>query len=179
VNADLASQLLRRAHNAADERHASVRTLRNTLLVASTAASALVVTLAVIGAISPSMIPVCSPETCPTGGSKPGAIDLTVAMLFGCLGASLAVITTLATTSAPATAYALNWAQMLLKIPTGALTALVGLLALQSEVVANVAPPTSHAGLLFYAVVFGFSQQAATRLVDHKAQAVLEEARPA
>jgi hypothetical protein len=173
-----ATEVLRRANEVSDEGHAAVRTMRNALLIASFGAIILLIIVASLGALAPSLVPVCAPEVCPTGGSSPGAGDVTLVALFGCVGASLAVVQSLASMSTPETPYALNWAQMLLKVPAGALTSLVAVLALNSQVVANIVPPASHAGLLFYAIAFGYSQQAATRLVDQKAESVLNQARP-
>ena len=62
--------------------------------------------------------------------------------------------------------YGLTVYQAALKPPLGGLLAVVGCLALQSGTLPGVTGVTSLAGLLFWAVAFGASQQAVTRMLD-------------
>jgi len=74
--------------------------------------------------------------------------------------------------------YSLSVAQGLLKIPFGAITALLGiiLVSTQSSVSGLLG---SQAGLITAAVVFGYSQQLFTRLIDRQATGLLKAASPA
>lgn len=73
--------------------------------------------------------------------------------------------------------YSLRVAQAALKVPTGALTALVGMLMLQSETF-GIGPVETKVAFVGWAIVFGASQELITRLVDQKAAAVVEKAEP-
>lgn len=65
--------------------------------------------------------------------------------------------------------------QAFLKPITGAVTAVLGVLFIQAEFLIS---PTGNASLslLVYAVLFGFSQQLFTRVVDKKAEALITPA---
>jgi hypothetical protein len=65
-------------------------------------------------------------------------------------------------------------ALILLKLPTGALTAVLGLVLLSAGFVPGFSALDSSAQILGWAVVFGASQQLVTGLVDKKAQSVLD-----
>ena len=64
------------------------------------------------------------------------------------------------------------WA--LLKLPTGALTAFLGLLLLRGDFVPGLLELATSAQILAWAIVFGYSQQLFTRLIDRQAIAVLD-----
>src|SRR5262249_39208867 len=71
----------------------------------------------------------------------------------------------------------LQFAQLILKLPAGALTALFGVVLLQS----GILPPLSavaDARLAAYAVIFGFAQEAFTHFVDRRARNLLSNTRP-
>jgi hypothetical protein len=63
-----------------------------------------------------------------------------------------------------------------LKLPTGALTAALGLLLMRGEFVAGLTALDSPAQIIAWAIVFGSSQQLFTRLVDQRGQSVLDSA---
>jgi hypothetical protein len=62
----------------------------------------------------------------------------------------------------------------LLKLPTGALTAVLGLVLMRGEFVPGLSALDSSAQIISWAVVLGYSQQLLTRFVDQRAQTVLE-----
>ena len=62
----------------------------------------------------------------------------------------------------------------LLKLPTGALTAVLGLVLMRGEFVPGLSALDSSAQIISWAVVLGYSQQLLTRFVDQRAQSVLE-----
>jgi hypothetical protein len=86
---------------------------------------------------------------------------------LGALGGALGVAVALRDTRRLRGHYNLEVAQALLKIPAGAATAVMAVLVIG----ANGADISGLHGDL-YAVIFGFSQQAFTRLVDQKAEAL-------
>ena len=69
--------------------------------------------------------------------------------------------------------YSLPFVLALLKLPTGALTAFLGLTILRAAIIPGVDSLDSSAQILFYAVLFGYSQEIFTGLVDRQAQVVL------
>ncbi|MGZ6576345.1 MAG: hypothetical protein ACXVHJ_35815, partial [Solirubrobacteraceae bacterium] len=72
------------------------------------------------------------------------------------------------------TPYSLPLALAVLKLPTGALTALLGLLLMRGGFVPGLSALDSSAQIIAWALVFGYSQQLLTHLVDKQAQTVLE-----
>jgi hypothetical protein len=70
--------------------------------------------------------------------------------------------------------YALPVAQGLLKIPFGAITAMLGIIILSTQSVPGILG--SQAGLLTTAAVFGYSQQVFTRLIDQQATGLMSAA---
>jgi hypothetical protein len=90
-------------------------------------------------------------------------------MLGGGLSTALA-IRGLQGTSTP---YDVPVALSLLKVPSGALTALVGLLFIRGQFIPGLSQLDNQPQILAYAFLFGISQQLFTRLVDQQAQDIL------
>jgi hypothetical protein len=67
----------------------------------------------------------------------------------------------------------------LLKLPLGAITALLGLLLMRGEFVPGLSALDTSAQILAWALVFGYAQQLFTQLVDRQAHAVLDSVRGA
>jgi hypothetical protein len=67
----------------------------------------------------------------------------------------------------------------LLKLPTGAITAFLGLLLMRGQFVPGLSALDAPAQILAWALVFGYAQQLFTRLVDQQGHAVLESVRGA
>jgi hypothetical protein len=61
-----------------------------------------------------------------------------------------------------------------LKLPTGALTAVVGLLLMRGEFVPGLTALDTPGQIIAWAVVFGYAQQLFTKMVDARGQAVLD-----
>jgi hypothetical protein len=158
--------------------HTAVRTYRNALLVAT----ATLITLAILFPFVAAQI---SPQTVAIRfvppGQPPTALSLTSAMasveIWGLLGATIAAITVLFRLRSFSSAAGLQFAQLILKLPAGALTALFGIVLLQSEIVPPLSA-VSDAKLAAYAIIFGFAQEAVTHLVDRRASDLLLKAEP-
>ncbi len=65
----------------------------------------------------------------------------------------------------------------MLKLPTGALTAVLGLLLMRGQFIPGLTALDSSAQILAWALVFGYGQQLFTRLVDQQAHTVLDRVR--
>jgi hypothetical protein len=94
---------------------------------------------------------------------------------LGALGGGLAAVLGIRNLRGTSTPYGLPVALAVLKVPSGALTAVAGLLLLGGGFAPGFSNLDSQRQILAYALVFGYAQQIATRLVDDRAQTVLNK----
>jgi hypothetical protein len=99
--------------------------------------------------------------------------DIAVVELVGLVAAAIAAAAALRNVQGTSTPYSLPVALALLKLPTGALTALLGLLLMRGGFVPGLSALDSSAQIIAWALVFGYAQQLLTRFVDSQAQSVL------
>lgn len=182
----VAALVMNEACRAEDLQQSQVRHFRNVLIGTFIGLFILVVVLALLGSAHPSYFPVClqsaqkqgtqaATTICPTGGSAASGADLTLVLLLGGVGATLAVALNLAGLKPAGVRYSLSVAQGLLKIAFGAITAMLGIIILSTQATAS-GILGSQAGLLATAVVFGYSQQLFTKLIDRQASDLLNAA---
>jgi hypothetical protein len=119
------------SYEAADEQHARVRSLRNTLIITAALLTALVGAVCIVGLRFPDAIPLCcQPSACPsTDGPVPQPGDIPIVVVMGTLGGAMSAtfaIQRLRTTPAPIS-NDLKVSLAFLKLPAGALTAIGGL----------------------------------------------------
>jgi hypothetical protein len=100
-------------------------------------------------------------------------MDTIVVEFVGMLAATVAAAAALRRIRGTADPYSLPVALAMLKLPTGALTAFLGLMMLRAGIIPGFVSLNSSAEILAYAVLFGYSQEIFTGLVDRQAQAVL------
>ena len=100
--------------------------------------------------------------------------DIPLIELIGLVAGALAAAVSLRSIKGTSTPYSLPVALAVLKLPTGALTALLGLVLMAGGFVPGLSALDSPAQIIAWAVVFGYSQQIVTRLADQKAQTVLD-----
>jgi hypothetical protein len=106
-------------------------------------------------------------------------VDVLLIELVGLLAAALAAATALRGMHGTSTPYGVPFAVAVLKLPTGALTAALGLVLMRAEFVPGLSALDSPAQIIGWAVVFGYAQQLFTRFIDQRAQTVLDTAGPA
>jgi hypothetical protein len=106
--------------------------------------------------------------------SHADAWDVPVVEIIGLLAAALAGAFALRQIRGTSTPYSLPVAVAVLKLPSGALTAVLGLVLMRGGFVPGLSALDTSAQILAWAVVFGYSQQILTRLVDRQANTVLE-----
>jgi hypothetical protein len=188
---------LREAYQASDAQYARVRSFRNCVMTASVIMLLLVGALAGLGFADPEAVPLCfAPDTpagqqpsgdraagattqatiCPTsehGGPSGG--DIAIVELLGVLGAAAAAGIAIRRIRGTSTPYSVPIVLAVFKLPAGAFAAFMGLLLLHAGFVPGFSALDSQGEILGYALVFGFSQELATRLVDQRAQAVLDQ----
>ncbi|PPK92186.1 hypothetical protein CLV92_11648 [Kineococcus xinjiangensis] len=170
---------LRSAHSASDAAHVRVRSFSRLVVVAGVAGFLAVLFLCAFAAWQPAALPLCTvePFVCPTAGPD-RRFDVTVAALLGAAGAVLSAAAALRHIDGTSTPYAVPAALAALKIPLGALTAVLGLLVLRSEPGGIDLGLSSPGALLAWAVALGVSQELFTHLVDLRGRALLDAVAP-
>ena len=93
------------------------------------------------------------------------------------MAAALAAAVSLNNIRGTTSPYSLPIALAVLKLPTGALTAIVAVLLMRGEFIPGLNALDSSAQILAWAVVFGYAQQAFTYLIDRQAHTVLNNSR--
>jgi hypothetical protein len=169
-----------------DRRHERLRSFRNIILLSSLVMALLVTTAAVFVAWKPTILPLCFPSggpaqpgavatvSCPTGGASPTGGDVLVVGLLGLLGGALSAALSIRNLRGTSTPYDVPVALAMLKVPLGAFTAILGLIAIQGEFVPGLSVLDSQGQILAYALLLGFAQQVFTRLLDRRAQDLLD-----
>jgi len=102
--------------------------------------------------------------------------DVLLIELVGLIAAALAAAMALQRMHGTATPYGVPFAVAVLKLPTGALTAALGLVLMRADFVPGLSALDSPAQIIGWAVAFGYAQQLFTRFVDQRAQTVLDSA---
>lgn len=120
-----------------------------------------------------------------TAASPPGDIDpfidraakggdIALIEVIGLIAAIVASVVGLRNVKGTSTPYSLAVALALIKIPLGALAAVLGLVLMAGGFVPGLSALDTSAQILAWALVFGFSQQLLTRLVDQRASTLLD-----
>jgi hypothetical protein len=103
-----------------------------------------------------------------------GSWDILLVELIGLLAAAVAAAASLRGIRGTSTPFSLPVAAAVLKLPTGALTAVLGLLLMRGEFVPGLSALDSPGQIIAWAILLGYSQQLFTRFVDRHAQTVLD-----
>jgi hypothetical protein len=205
---------VRAASSASMREQVRVRSFRDVLVATTLLMSVLVVAVAVIGFLKPTLIPLCfAPEdggkavvVCPTAQSAPfsttqqdgggsaaaqaqdidnyvsttvSPLDIFVVELVGLAAAAVAAAGAIRGIRGSSERSNLPVALAVLKLPTGAITAFLGLLLMRGQFVPGLSALDTSAQILAWALVFGYAQQLFTRLVDRQGQSVLDSVRGA
>jgi hypothetical protein len=184
--------LMRDSFATLDARHAQLRSFRNILLMAALSITVLMIVTSYSVAKNPTVLPLCFPRSvistnrgsvvttesllnCPTGGPVRGPTggDILVVALLGLLGGALTAAISIRNLKGTTTPYDVPVALAMLKVPLGAFTAVLGLVAIRGDFVPGLSALDSQVQILAYALVFGFAQQALTRLLDQRAESLL------
>ena len=180
---------VRTAYSALEREYLRIRSFRRLILVVS-GFPVIAVVVAVTAALYPTVLPICfTPEAkvvCATEEARlaGGDVDAVVAVvasswdyavleLVGLVAAAVAAAATLRQVKGTSTPFDIPVALAILKLPTGALTALLGLLLMRGQFVPGLSNLDTSAQIVAWALVFGYAQQLFTRMVDERGQAVL------
>jgi hypothetical protein len=189
---------VRAASSAARREIVQVRSFRSILWLTATLLTLAAIALAALGYARPSVLPLCfTPETeasakvvCPTAETAiassanaddvmratAGRWDILTAEILGLIAAAVAAATALRSIRGTSTPYSLPVALALLKLPLGALTAVLGLLLMRGNFVPGLSALDTPGQVLAWAILFGYAQQVFTRFVDQQAHNVLDNA---
>jgi hypothetical protein len=187
---------LRRAtvdsYGAIDTKHGQLRNFRNVLLMSAMLISLLVVATLVVVARRPHIMPLCFPRDVTTGSNPvvteqvglncptrshtdaPTGGDVLVVALLGLLGGALAAALSIRNLKGTTSAYDVPVALAWLKVPLGAMTAILALVAIRANFVPGLSALDSQEQILAYALVFGYAQQLLTGLIDKRALGLLD-----
>jgi hypothetical protein len=105
--------------------------------------------------------------------------DLMVVELVGLAAAAIAAAAAIRNIKGSSERYGLPLALAALKLPTGAITAFLGLLLMRGQFVPGLNALDTTAQILAWALVFGFAQELFTHFVDQQGQTVLNSVRGA
>jgi hypothetical protein len=172
------AHLARAVYNASDERYAQSRGFRNRLIR---------LTLISLGALGFLMIGFATNAVpLPIKGIAASSRFETALLvsLFGFVGALITATPPLARAAGTWNPFSLPLYQLLLKVVLGPVFAIVGGMLLQARLIPNVQFPMPLSDLLVWALVFGGSQQAVTRIIDSRIAGLVSDeptdaARPA
>ncbi|TMR32410.1 hypothetical protein [Actinomadura geliboluensis] len=103
--------------------------------------------------------------------------DYIVVEFVGLVAAGIAAASALRKIRGTSTAFGIPVALAMLKLPTGAITAVLGLLLMRGAFIPGLSALDSSAQIIAWAVVLGYSQELFTKFVDRQGQAVLDSVR--
>ncbi|WP_250031038.1 hypothetical protein [Paractinoplanes maris] len=173
---------LRAAHAVKDREHRRLRTLRNKLIIILPVLTAAVAFIAIAGAIFPEAISLCfgkagEARICPTAAAGPASGDVFLVLMLGMLGAALTAAGFLHATPSTGTPFIhVSLLLTALKLPLGALTAVVGLLLVHGGFVPGLTALDTPGQICAWALFFGAAQHAVSRLLDTHAHRLEDRA---
>jgi hypothetical protein len=155
-----------------------VRSFRNVLLATTVLVTVVTCALLMVGAIAPDTLPLCQTDplkgtTCPASGTLPGSADIFIVMFAGILGATISAVFALKNVRGTPDPYSVPFVTAILKLPTGALTAVMGLLLIRGGFTPGFTGLDSAAQIIAYSIVFGYAQHLFTSFVDRQANSIL------
>jgi hypothetical protein len=191
-------QAMEITYDASDQLHVRVRGFRNILISSAALIALLMIALVLIVRAHPAAMPLCFTPAVTAGAAQPGAAtaggaqpvnsttvcpsgdrqapsggDVLIVSGLGLLGGALAGAFAIRNIRGSSTPYDIPIALAFLKVPSGSLTAVAGILLLGGGFVPGLSELDSQRQILAYALVFGYAQQLGTRFIDDRAQTIL------
>ncbi|MFG2822166.1 hypothetical protein ACGFX4_22390 [Kitasatospora sp. NPDC048365] len=173
---------LREAYRNRDKEFARMRNIRNALFI-STALTSLMLALftillyfELIPAVNLCFTGTLGEDICASSHSftpNSAATDVLIIEISGVLGAAVTAIASLHSIRPTSAPYRIQLASATLKIPAGALSALVGIMLIRGEFVPGLTDLDTSPQILAWAVTFGAAQHLVTRIVDARAREAL------
>ncbi|GAA3686777.1 hypothetical protein GCM10023081_25090 [Arthrobacter ginkgonis] len=185
---ELLIQGVRAASSEARREFTRVRSFRNALLATAVLLTLIAAAVAIWGFVRPDDLQICfeapapAPPDVPSGtgevcpaGDTPLPTDIFLLEFIGMVAGAVSGSLALRHLSGTSTRLGLPVALAVLKLPTGALTAFLGLILMRGEFVPGLSNLDSSAQILAWAVVFGAAQQLVTGLIDRQAATVISQ----
>jgi hypothetical protein len=194
---DIVLAVSRAANSAARREIVQIRSFRNILYATAIVLALAAGGLVILAASRPQLIPLCfhpgDAVVCPTTvvgdvpQNAPGAVvdeqirdaagrwDVPLVAILGLAAAVLSAALSLRKLRGTTLPYSLPVALAILKLPSGALTAVIGLVLMRGEFVPGLSALDTPGQILAWAVLFGYAQQLFTQFVDQHAQGLLDE----
>lgn len=176
-------RLISDGYDALDMKYSRLRNFRNVVLSAAGVLAMLTGLTIALMWFRPDFISLCFPAgdtsllNCPSGTAvaEPGSWDVMVVALLGLLGGALATSVAIRKIEGAGTPYDVPVALAWLKVPLGAFVAILGLLAVRGGFVPGLSQLDTQDQILAYALLFGFSQQLFTGVLDSKALSLVAD----
>jgi hypothetical protein len=183
-------QAMETSYDAVDEKYSRLRDFRNIILLTAALITVFIGLLTLAVERTPDAVPLCferpaaatgtGPQglgnVCPSGlRQSPSPGDMPIVAGLGAIGGLLAALLSIRTLRGTSVPYGIPGALALLKVPAGMLTAVAGILLFGGGFVPGLSNLDSQRQILAYALVFGYAQQLITRLVDDRAQSILNK----
>jgi hypothetical protein len=187
----------RAASSAARREILQIRSFRNILYMSAAVLTVTVAGLLLVGILRPQLLPLCFKPTdfavCPSGvgpiipknanehltdlavRSAASSWDMPIVAMVGVIAAAISAAVALRKLQGTTSPYSLPVALAVLKLPTGALTAVFGLLLMRGGFVPGLSALDNPAQIIAWAILFGYAQQLFTRFVDDRAHDVLNQ----
>jgi hypothetical protein len=189
-------QAMEVSYDASDEEYVRLRNFRNIILGTAAILAVFTGLLLFLVARSPQAIPLCftpsvtgaattptgtgsaqeqqARQVCPSGDQQqPTPGDILIIAGLGAVGGGFGALLAVRNLRGSSTPYGVPMALAVLKVPSGALTAVIGMLLLAGGFVPGLSNLDSQRQILAYALVFGYAQQIITRLADDRAQSIM------
>ncbi|MPY57132.1 hypothetical protein [Streptomyces spongiae] len=198
---ELAISVLHAANHVQETEIARARNFRDVLLVSFFVTSLIVAVFIWSGYVNPTAVAdkLCfdpaDPQrvgqtihVCPVGkpvepddmqevDDKAGGADVVLVALVGMCSATLTGAASVRHIRGTAGPYMVPLGLLLLRIPIGALSALIGLILIHGEFIPGLSALDNSAQIIAWAVAFGIGQEALTRMIDQQGNRVLENVR--
>jgi hypothetical protein len=176
-------RLISDSYDAMDLKYSRLRNFRNVVLSAALVLAVLTALTVALMWFRPSFIPLCFPAgdsallNCPSRAltTEPRGWDVLVVALLGLLGGALATSVAIRKIEGAGTPYDVPVALAWLKVPLGAFVAILGILAVRGGFVPGLSQLDTQDQILAYALLFGFSQQLFTGVLDSKAISLVSD----
>ncbi|SNY69581.1 hypothetical protein [Paractinoplanes atraurantiacus] len=182
-------QVMETAYDARDEEYVRLRDFRNIILLTAIAILLTTGLLVAVVALFPNAIPMCfepgvttavpnqppQPSVCPSGEhQQPTGGDILIVAALGAVGGFLGALIAIRNLRGTSTPYSVSTALAVLKVPAGALSAIIGILLLSGGFVPGLTNLDNQRQILAYALLLGIAQQLVTRVADDRAQQILD-----
>ncbi|WP_405767468.1 hypothetical protein OHU34_19355 [Streptomyces sp. NBC_00080] len=182
---EIAVQTLRAAQDASSVEKMQARSFRAILVATTIILMAVAAGLAVFGYFLPNVMQMCfhtdtigTKLICAASETrKPGPYDTLAVEVIGLAAAALTAAFTIRKLDGTSTPYSIPFSLALLKLPAGAISAVIGLELIASGILPGVIRPITREDIFAWAVIFGASQQILTRYIDAKGREVLDNVR--